>query len=90
MADDEALYGLLGEQLKSTSQTVPNLSGYVYIYIYTHIYISIYIYESQPKACAEYRYKRSEANLGGVGGGGSDSGPFGKVRPEPGWGELQK
>ena len=45
-------------------------------------------YESQPKAWAEYRYKRSE--LGGVGGGGSDLGPFGKVRPEPGWGELQK
>ena len=33
----------------------------------------------------------SEAKLiWGVWGGGSDSGPFGKVRPEPGWGELQK
>ena len=57
--------------------------------LYIYIYINNF-YESQPKAWAEYRYKRSEANLGGVGGEGSESGRFGKVRPEPAGGELKK
>ena len=57
----------------------------IYIYLFIYIY-----YESQPKAWAEYWYKRSEAKLiwGVWGGGGSDSGPFGKVMPEPGWGAF--
>ena len=73
---------------------------YVYIYIYTYICVYIYIYiiyiyiyyESQPKAWAEYRYKRSEAKLvWGVWGGETLIwARFGKVRPEPAWGELKK
>ena len=81
MADDEALYGLLGEQLKSTSQTVPNLSGYVYMYIYT---------KSSRRSVPSIGISEAKLIWGVWGGGGSDSGPFGKVRPEPGWGELQK
>ena len=59
-----------------------------------HCVANTYIiyYESQPKAWAEYRYKRSEAKLvwGVWGGEALIWARFGKVRPEPVWGELQK
>jgi hypothetical protein len=68
---------------------------YLYlIYVLFTYYVLLFViyYESQPKAWAEYRYKRSEAKLvwGVWGGEALIWARFGKVRPEPAWGELQK
>ena len=59
---------------------------HVCLYTY-HIY-----YESQPKAWAEYRYKRSEAKLvwGVWGGEALIWARFGKVRPGACLGRAQK
>ena len=70
-------------------QTYTYTYNYIYIYKWYSIHIYIYITKASRRPGLEYRYKRSEANLGGVGGGGPKSVRFWKVRPEPGGGELK-
>ena len=72
--------------------TVHRNLGYTVYSMYVCMHACMYVcYESQPKAWAEYRYKRSEAKLvWGVWGEALIWLRFGKVRPEPAWGELKK